>query len=117
MRLLRSDFDLEGFFGRLAQAPARALVLVSGRPAESLQGLLDLSPAPEVWGSHGRERSRGGLPEGGRELPRKDLRALLSLEEWITSEAGESALERKPFGVIHSSRLKRARRSFRGSSL
>ncbi len=141
MRLLRSDFDLEGFFGRLAQAPARALVLdydgtlapfrerresalpypgvrealaqiqaggrtvlvlVSGRPAESLEGLLDLSPAPEVWGSHGRERLRGGRREGGRELPRKDLRALMSLEEWITSEAGESALERKPFGVaIH----------------
>lgn len=141
MRLLRPDFDLNGFFGGLAQAPARALVLdydgtlapfrerrdsalpypgvrealaaiqaggrtllvfVSGRPAESLRALLGLSPSPEIWGSHGRERSRGGLHEAGAELPDSDRRALRLLEEWISDEAGERALERKPFGVaIH----------------
>lgn len=141
MRLLRSDLDLEGFFGRLAQAPARALVLdydgtlapfrerrdsalpypgvrealaaiqaggrtllvlVSGRPAETLDGLLHVFPSPEVWGSHGRERLRDGRHDTGGELPEADRRALSVLEGWIAREAGESALERKPFGVaIH----------------
>ncbi len=137
MRLLRQGLDLDGFFERLRDAPARALVLdydgtlapfrerresalpypgvremlhaiqaaetllvlVSGRPAESLEGLIGLSRAPEVWGSHGRERSRDGRRETGGELPEADRRALSVLAGWIAGEAGESALERKPFGV------------------
>ena len=138
MRLLRQGLDLDGFFERLRDAPARALVLdydgtlapfrerresalpypgvremlhaiqaagetllvlVSGRPAESLEGLIGLSRAPEVWGSHGRERSRDGRRETGGELPEADRRVLSVLAGWIAGEAGESALERKPFGV------------------
>jgi trehalose-phosphatase len=138
MQLIRSDFDLDGFFHRLLRAPARALildydgtlapfrerresafpypgvresltaiqssgrtflVLVSGRPVKSLQGLLGLSPPPEVWGSHGRERSRADRRETGGALHETDRRALKVLEEWIAREAGESALEKKPFGV------------------
>ena len=138
MRLLRSDLDLEGFFGRLAQAPARALVLdydgtlapfrerresalpypgvreslaaiqssgrtflvfVSGRPVESLQGLLGLSPLPEVWGSHGRERSRAGRRETGG-APEKPTAA--RSRSWRSGSRAKPARARsrgKPFGV------------------
>jgi trehalose-phosphatase len=32
------------------------VVIVSGRPADEIPPLLGLSPRPEIWGSHGRER-------------------------------------------------------------
>jgi trehalose-phosphatase len=78
------------------------LVVVSGRPAKALEGLLGLFPAPETWGSHGRERTRSGCRQAPGELSEEDRRAVTGLEEWIASAAGDSALERKPFGVaIH----------------
>jgi trehalose 6-phosphate phosphatase len=35
---------------------ATRVVIVSGRPAQELPPLLDLTPRPEIWGSHGWER-------------------------------------------------------------
>ena len=45
------------------------VVLVTGRPAKSLQNLLRLHPSPEIWGSHGAERLR---PDGTYQEPDLD---------------------------------------------
>jgi trehalose-phosphatase len=56
------------------------VVIVSGRAVDDLLPLLDLNPAPEIWGSHGWERR---LPSGER------LR-------WPLSEAQRRALQEAP---------------------
>lgn len=49
---------------RLLEAPWLRVAVVSGRPADEVVRLLDLSPRPEIFGGHGSERLS---PEGRRE--------------------------------------------------
>src|SRR5262245_24780605 len=58
------------------------LMIVSGRPADALEGLLGLHPPPELWGSHGQERTRDGRRETTGGLSDADRRAMKSLEDW-----------------------------------
>ena len=53
----------------LASDSRTRVVLVTGRPAKSLQNLLRLHPSPEIWGSHGAERLR---PDGTYQEPDLD---------------------------------------------
>jgi trehalose 6-phosphate phosphatase len=53
------------------------VIIVSGRPANSVANLLGTSRAPEIWGSHGLERIHSsGTVENTPLLP-QDLQALL----------------------------------------
>jgi trehalose-phosphatase len=49
---------------KLLAAPWPRVAVVSGRPADEVARLLDLSPRPEIFGGHGSERL---LPDGRRE--------------------------------------------------
>src|SRR5215467_2259668 len=40
---------------RIVEAGSR-VVLISGRPAREVVGLVGIQPHPEIWGSHGVER-------------------------------------------------------------
>jgi trehalose-phosphatase len=48
--------EVRAALSRLQARGHTRLVLVSGRPAEDVLGLLGLEPWPEAWGSHGAER-------------------------------------------------------------
>ncbi len=53
------------------------VVVISGRGAVEVSGLLGLSPAPEIWGAHGWERWRNGH-EVTRHDPGADARMVLA---------------------------------------
>jgi trehalose-phosphatase len=86
--------------GIMRQTRSR-VIIVSGRPAESVAGLLSTSLAPEIWGSHGVERI---LPCGTAErldMPAEDLQALkqalaalirAGLREWMEIKSGSVAV-------------------------
>jgi trehalose-phosphatase len=61
----------------IVRAAGTRVVIVSGRPAAELPPLLHLTPRPEIWGSHGRERL---LTDDRRivEEPAAEARALLA---------------------------------------
>ena len=71
----------------IASAGRTRVVIVSGRPADEVPPLLNLSPRPEIWGSHGRERL---LPDGRRVVVEPDAAARAVLGE--AASAVESAL-------------------------
>ena len=91
---------VRGRLRRLLRLAGTRLVIVSGRPAADVVGLLRLSPAPEVWGMHGLERRLGdGTVE--RDEPTAAARALLDKAARLTDAAGlaPERLERKPAAV------------------
>ena len=71
----------------IVSASRTRVVIVSGRPADEIPPLLGLSPHPEIWGSHGRERL---LPDGRRDVVEPDASARNVLAE--AARAVESAL-------------------------
>ena len=75
------------------------VVLISGRRAHEVISLLNLIPAPEVWGTHGLERLHC---DGTYEMPEIDLYArdaLSEAETWAASLQLQSLVERKPGSV------------------
>ncbi len=81
---------------RLVRTPAMSVVIISGRAIRDLLPLLDLHPAPEIWGSHGWERlSANGVytPPDLEERAREGLR---QGEEACREIVGPSQMERKP---------------------
>jgi trehalose-phosphatase len=75
--------------------PGTRLVVVSGRPAEEVRGLLGLDPPPEIWGSHGMERR---FPDGRRELVQLEASAHEALEDaarWASGLGLGERVERK----------------------
>lgn len=48
--------QVRGLLGRIMASGRTRVVVVSGRPASEVLALLDLRPAPEIWGAHGWER-------------------------------------------------------------
>jgi trehalose 6-phosphate phosphatase len=72
------------------------VVIISGRRAQELGPLLQLSPPPEVWGTHGLERLRS---DGTYEVADIDHTTLESLDEadrWVDSLKLHNLLEHKP---------------------
>jgi trehalose 6-phosphate phosphatase len=72
------------------------LVIVSGRAIDDLLPLLDLDPAPEIWGSHGWEQR---LPSGERHLlpvPDAALDALAQARSLADSHGLADRCETKP---------------------
>ncbi len=75
------------------------LVIISGRAIEGLLPLLNLTPAPEIWGSHGLERR---LPDGtfqSTPLQKKQKEGIQALKDWITKQNLQKYSESKPGGV------------------
>lgn len=62
----------------IARAGGTRIVVVSGRPADEVPPLLGLTPTPEIWGAHGRERL---LPDGRREVQKPEAQVQGLLEE------------------------------------
>ena len=89
--------ELRDLLAALADCEATRVVIVSGRPIEELEAVIDLDPLPELFGVHGWEHR---LPDGRRldHAPLPQTSALLA-DEW-RRVAGE-------LGAGHSQRLER----------
>ena len=88
-----------GVAERLAALAATAgtrLAVVSGRPAEEVEGLLGMRPAPEIWGCHGLERLRPGRALERDAVAPATRRALDAAEAWARERGLAPHLERKP---------------------
>ena len=76
------------------------VVIISGRQLQDLKQLLrDVSPLPELWGSHGLERL---LPDGSywkATIDGPTMRGLEEAERVCQKLSGAPRCERKPFGV------------------
>jgi len=75
------------------------LVVITGRSAREVIPLLRLSPAPEIWGTHGLERLHS---DGTYELPEIDSYtgdALLAAHEWAVRLNLDDSVEQKPGSV------------------
>jgi trehalose 6-phosphate phosphatase len=84
---------------RIAATGRTRVVLVSGRPAEEVRDLLGITPVPEIWGLHGRQRLH---PDGRSEiLPVKDSdrETLEQAAAWIEAQRLTSRAEFKPGSV------------------
>jgi trehalose-phosphatase len=83
------------------QADARThLIMVTGRPASEINGLLKLDSPVEVWGLHGAERL---LADGTRELetaPAEALSKLEELRELLHENSFGGLVEHKPNAVV-----------------
>jgi trehalose 6-phosphate phosphatase len=72
------------------------LLLVTGRRAEEVRDLLGITPAPEIWGVHGRQRL---WPDGRSEvvpLTPSDDHALTSAAAWVENCGYAVRTEKKP---------------------
>jgi trehalose 6-phosphate phosphatase len=75
------------------------IVLMSGRLAEEVRHLLGITPVPEIWGLHGRQRLH---PDGRSDvLPMKDSdrETLEQAAAWTETQCLESLAEFKPGSV------------------
>jgi trehalose 6-phosphate phosphatase len=92
--------------------PQTRLIIISGRAVNDVAPLLELDPAPEIWGSHGVERY---LPkEGTRLLPLPDrtCSGLAAIMTWATERELGDSVEKKPAGIaFHFRGLKESERN------
>jgi trehalose 6-phosphate phosphatase len=65
---------------QIMKATGTRVALISGRPAHDVPRLIGISPAPEVWGSHGLERLH---PDGRYEMPEIEREILDCLEQAV----------------------------------
>ena len=75
------------------------VVMVTGRRAAEVRGLLGVQPYPEVWGLHGLERLK---PSGSSELVAADpesRKILVQAKEWLESIGLEHLGEVKPGSI------------------
>ncbi len=61
---------------RILRETNTRVVMISGRPAWELRSLLQISPVPEIWGSHGMERL---WPSGDYQLAPVDEKQRIAL--------------------------------------
>ncbi|HMF10179.1 MAG TPA: trehalose-phosphatase [Thermoanaerobaculia bacterium] len=83
----------------LLAARASRVAIVSGRGAREVRSLLDLAPAPEIWGSHGLERLE---PDGAYRVAALSASARARIDEaatWAQAQGFSALLERKPVGL------------------
>lgn len=81
---------------RLPTSGQSRFVLVSGREAESLSRLLNIKPAPEIWGCHGAQRLTPGNAVSLTPLA-PDQSAALARARSLMDDA--SLVEVKPCGI------------------
>jgi len=83
----------------ICRAGRTRLVIISGRAIDDLTPLLNMTPMPEIWGSHGWERLLASGEYIGPDLPRSSVAAIQQAAEWARSGALEGRLETKPSGI------------------
>lgn len=92
--------------GALAALESLRLVLVSGRPARELLGLLACVPRigerVEIWGDHGQERLRTDGSYSLRPVGEKERRLMESVKDEVARLGHSGAVEAKPASLaIH----------------
>jgi trehalose-phosphatase len=98
----RQAFAYGGVIPRLREIMAGGwtrLVVITGRDAREVIGLLGIDPPPEVWGSHGSQRLR---PDGTCTMPVVDDSAAHALAEagnWLEWLKLRHMAEMKPGGI------------------
>jgi trehalose-phosphatase len=75
------------------------VVLVTGRRAHELLPLLELSPAPEIWGTHGRERLTSDGSYQRMPIDEMTLEALCQADQWLDSIELHHLAEHKPGSI------------------
>lgn len=84
---------------RIPRQGACRFVIVSGRPAAEVAGLLGVSPPSEIWGCHGGERLIPGQLPAMAEMSAPRQSALVLAEQMAGRLLPVGALERKPFSL------------------
>jgi len=74
-------------------------VIISGRPAEEVAGLLDLEPHPEIWGCHGWERRTPGGHLERMDPGPEAVEGLRNARDQLTGWVPEERLEHKGAAV------------------
>ncbi|RZU39088.1 trehalose-phosphatase [Edaphobacter modestus] len=85
--------------GAIQQTGRTAVIVITGRPVEEVQALLQPLAGIEIWGAHGLDHL---LPNGTREQVPIDpslTHALQRAEEWLHSQGMSALAEVKPGGV------------------
>ena len=72
------------------------VVIVSGRRAHELVPLLNLSPAPEIWGTHGREHLFSDGTYQQQDIDQETADALCEADQWIDGLHFHHMVEHKP---------------------
>jgi len=72
------------------------VVIVSGRRAHELVPLLNLSPAPEIWGTHGREHLASDGTYQKQDIDPETADALYEADRWIDGLNFHHMVEHKP---------------------
>ncbi len=88
--------EVPEILGSIISSGQTRLVVVSGRPVDSLKPLIGLDPLPEIWGSHGWERF---LPDGSYQLAdigREARRGIEQAAQQAEARGVAERLERKP---------------------
>ncbi len=72
------------------------LVIISGRRARELGPLLQLSPPPEIWGTHGLERLQSDGTYEVADIDHSTIESLDEADRWVDSLKLHNLLEHKP---------------------
>jgi trehalose 6-phosphate phosphatase len=83
----------------IADTQKTRLVIVSGRDAREILQLLDLEPAPEMWGFHGLQRINPDTSSELVAIERQTLQALALAERSLRREGLQTASEFKPGSI------------------
>ncbi len=75
------------------------LTVITGRRAHEVIPLLDLSPAPEIWGGHGLERLHSNGTYEPPDVDAYTFDALCEADQWIDSLKLHHLTEHKPGGL------------------
>ena len=82
------------------------MVIVSGRRAPELVPLLNLSPAPEIWGTHGLEHLSSDGTYQRQDIDSDTADALSEADQWIDGLHFHHMVEHKPGSLaVHWRRL------------
>ena len=85
---------------KIQQQGRTQIAFVTGRPAEEIPPMLELDPAPEVWGLHGAERL---YPDGRRDLEKQSptvQQALEDLRQRLKKDSLGGLFEDKPNAAV-----------------
>ncbi|HEV2323427.1 MAG TPA: trehalose-phosphatase [Terracidiphilus sp.] len=76
------------------------MTVISGRPAAEVARLLDLTPAPEIWGLHGAERLHANGSREMEQIPSETRSRLDELRRQLKRDNFGGLFEDKPNAVV-----------------
>jgi trehalose 6-phosphate phosphatase len=95
----RISAPLVPILNQLRQTPATRLVVVSGRPIDDLEAMVEIEPLPEMYGVHGWEHR---LEDGARNdwvVPQSVLKAVSEEYARLVADGLGERLERKSAAI------------------